>query len=352
MGDAGTEERHREVLEVEPVVRRVICARVSDPSVAEDLVQETMARLLEARSDLSQGALVGYAVTAARNSVVSFQRRRETRRRSEPALADPTVPADPEAAVVAEEEQQAVRVALEGLDVEERRWLLAHEVDEVPTADLAEEAGSTPGALAARMARSRAKLRVDYLLALRRARLPSPQCPPVLLALSAGDRRRQDALGAGGHLVQCSNCAAMSEPLMTRRRGLAALLPFALLGQLLRAARRQAAEHPAQATAAPWRPVPSWWPCWWRYPRSRRRPLVPAQPASRRQGRAPVRRPRPGPFGGHGGSGSGFSSSRPSRPTRVSGPVVGTTGCGCSSRDEASPRCRSGRANGWRWRRW
>ena len=40
----------------------------------------------------------------------------------------------------------------------------------------------------------------------------------MLLALSAGDRRRQRDLDAGGHLLECDWCARLSEPLFDRRR--------------------------------------------------------------------------------------------------------------------------------------
>jgi anti-sigma regulatory factor (Ser/Thr protein kinase) len=43
----------------------------------------------------------------------------------------------------------------------------------------------------------------------------------VLLALSAGDRRRQRDLDAGGHLLACTWCARLSEPLLDRRRSAA-----------------------------------------------------------------------------------------------------------------------------------
>ena len=248
MGDGSSEERHGRVLEMEPVVRRVVCARVSDPFFAEDLVQDTMVRLLQAAPELSEGALVGYAVASARNSVISHQRRQQRRERLEPKVVDPGMPADPEAAAVEEEERQAIGEALGALDVDERRWLVAHEVQQIPTADLAQQAGSTPGALAARLARARAKLRVEYLLALRRVHLPTPQCKPVLLALSAGDRRRQESLGAGNHLFSCRPCAALSHPLLTRRRGLAALWPLPALG-LLRRALEGIKAHPAPSAA-------------------------------------------------------------------------------------------------------
>ncbi|HSH59813.1 MAG TPA: hypothetical protein VK988_09280, partial [Acidimicrobiales bacterium] len=61
---------------------------------------------------------------------------------------------------------------------------MAHEVDQIPTADLADQAGVTPGALAARLARARGKLRVEHVLTLRRVHLPTAQCKAVLLALS------------------------------------------------------------------------------------------------------------------------------------------------------------------------
>jgi RNA polymerase sigma factor (sigma-70 family) len=248
MGDADSEERHRRVLEVEPVVRRVICARIADSTLAEDLIQDTMVRLLQARSDLSAGALVGYAVASARNSVVSHQRRQQRRERLEPKVVDADMPVDPEAAAIADQEQQAVRDALHALDVDERRWLLAHDVDQVPISDLAHQAGTAPGALAARLARARAKLRVEYLLTLRRIHLPTPRCKPVLLALSAGDRRRQESLGAGSHLVSCRPCAALSQPLVSRRRGLAALWPFPTL-ELVRRAVQRVRDHPVQSAA-------------------------------------------------------------------------------------------------------
>ena len=250
MEHASSEERHRRVVDVEAVVRRVIAARVRDPSTVDDLVQDTMARLLQARSELSEGALVGYAVASARNSVVSYQRRQQRQERLEPKVVEPDMPVDPEAAVIASEERQAIRDAVQALDIDERRWLVAHEVEQVPIADLADQAGATPVALAARLARARARLRVEYLLALRRVRLPTPECKPILLALSASDRRRQESLGVGSHLVSCRPCAVLSDPLVTRRRGLAALWPFPALGRLAGQVRQHVKEHPAPSAGA------------------------------------------------------------------------------------------------------
>jgi hypothetical protein len=96
-----------------------------------------------------------------------------------------------------------------------------------------------------------ARLRLDYLLALRRVdRLPTARCRPVLLALSAGDRRRQLALDAGGHLMQCPTCASLSRPLVERRRSIAVLLPLVALWWLWRRIQAWAQRKPVLASLA------------------------------------------------------------------------------------------------------
>jgi len=82
-----------------------------------------------------------------------------------------------------QEEAAAVEAALAGLPDHEREAVVAHEVEGVDTATLAEARRSTPGAVGVQLARTRARLRLDYLLALRRVELPAARCRPVLLAL-------------------------------------------------------------------------------------------------------------------------------------------------------------------------
>jgi RNA polymerase sigma factor (sigma-70 family) len=222
---------------LEPVVRRVIAARVTDPHLIDDLVQETLARVLESRRSLEGAALVAYAIVSARNLVASEGRREHRRERLRARLADLSEPQVPEDAVVANEERRAVRDALRQLSHDERTSLLAHEVEGKDSASLAGELHATPGSVSLRLFRARAKLRVEYLLALCRVQLPTPACRPVLLALSAGDRRRQHDLDAAGHLLSCDSCAALSQDLIERQRPVPAawpLLPVAGLGSWLR----------------------------------------------------------------------------------------------------------------------
>ncbi len=233
-----------DIAALEPVVRRVVAARVADPDLVDDLVQETLARVLESRRSLEDGALVAYAIVSAQNLIASEGRAEHRRERLGSRLADLSEPQRPEDALVANEERRAVRRALRRLSHEERSTLLAREVEGRDTASLAWEFEASPGAVSLRLFRARAKLRVEYLLALTGVEPPTPACRPVLLALSAGDRRRQRDLDAGGHLLSCTSCAALSGDLIKRQRPIPAVWPLLPLAGLIRSVRTRLRQRP------------------------------------------------------------------------------------------------------------
>jgi RNA polymerase sigma factor (sigma-70 family) len=228
-------------------VRRVIGARVRDPHDREDLVQATLVKVAAAQERLGTEALEGYAIVTARNVVIGHYRRESTRRRHVHRLVEYTGLDGPEELTLQQEETDALAIALGRLDPDDRRVLLAHEVDGVSTADLAEQHHSTPGGVAVRLARARARLRLEFLLVFRKVELPTGKCRPVLLALSTGERRRQIALHAGEHLLECATCASLSEPLVERKRSIAALLPLVGLRPLLAKIGRAAKNGRVQA---------------------------------------------------------------------------------------------------------
>ena len=205
------------ILELVPVIRRVVAARVRDFQLVDDLVQETLARVMAARNRIEQDTLAPYAVAVARNLVVAVGQGQERARRTAHLMVDHTAnpPADGE--VLQREEGTVVGVALARLSRQEREVLLAHEVDGAGTAELAARRGSTPGAIAAQLNRTRAKLRVEYLMADTGVSPPTDRCRPVLFALSAGDRRRQRELDTAGHLLDCDCCLGLSTALFDRR---------------------------------------------------------------------------------------------------------------------------------------
>jgi RNA polymerase sigma factor (sigma-70 family) len=223
---------------------------VHDPHAVEDLVQETLVRLLEARPRIKDDGLVAYAVVVARNLATTLGRTEDRQRRHLHRLVDPRTPPDPQEEALRREEEEAVSAALSKLSAREKTAVVGHELGGKSTAALAQELGSSPGGVAVQLARARAKLRVDYLLALKAAQPPSPVCRQVLVALSAGDRRRQTALAAGDHLLSCDHCATLSEPLMQRHRPLALMWPLAPLERLARAMGKRLQTPRAQATAA------------------------------------------------------------------------------------------------------
>ena len=232
------------ILDLVPVVRRVIAARVQDTTAVEDLVQEVLARLFEVRDRVAPEALGAYAITTASNLVASHGRGDDLRRRHLHRLLDLRAPPTPEEEVLADEERRAVEAALAELPAPEREALLAHDVSGVDLASLAPAFGATRGALASRLRRARARLRVEYVLAIRRLIPPTERCRPVLLALSLGERRRQSELDVDGHLEDCRFCSALAEELAARRRPLGVFWPFAAVAELLRRSGRAVGRKP------------------------------------------------------------------------------------------------------------
>jgi RNA polymerase sigma factor (sigma-70 family) len=205
------------IVELVPMVRRIVGSRVKDPHLVDDLVQETLVKVMAAHSRVEGDTLAPYTAVTARNVVASFARRRDRARDRAHLLADLDESEPPGEDLMRREEGAVVAAAVARLSPPERDMLLAHEVHGLDTRSLASERDSTPGAVAAQLARTRAKLRVEYLLVRENIEPATDRCRPVLRSLSAGDRRRQRELDAGAHLLECDCCARISASLFDRR---------------------------------------------------------------------------------------------------------------------------------------
>ena len=199
------------------MLRRVVFSRVPNEAAAEDLVQETLLKVLAAANRIEPGMLGPYAITTARHLIVSMWRSQDTQRRNQHRVVEMESADAPDERLLKEEERAAISAALEHLSEREQQTLLAHEVSGQDTRSLATELNSSAGAVAAQLNRTRARLRVEYLLALYDTEPPTDRCRAVLYALSSGDRRRQRDLDAARHLLECELCAQLSEPLLERR---------------------------------------------------------------------------------------------------------------------------------------
>ncbi len=242
---------HDELVQLEAPLRRFVLSRVSDPHRADDIVQETLLRTWEAASRLEIETLIAYAIVVARNEINAWARADATAQRHLPRLVDLREPGSPEDAVTAQESGAALTAALTALPERTRLALVAHDLHDEPLARIAERQQVRAGALATQLHRTRARLRVDYVLAMRRATLPTSRCRSVLMAISAGDTRQQRALDAGPHLADCPMCDQLAEPLLSRDRSLAGLLPWFALGAPHGAVEGWVRRHPrASATSA------------------------------------------------------------------------------------------------------
>jgi RNA polymerase sigma factor (sigma-70 family) len=210
--------REEPILDLVPIVRRVVAARVADAATREDIVQETLARVVAARSRVESDTLVPYAITIARNLIASLVQREQRDRRSAHLLGGTDDPEPrPDEELLRQEEAALVATAVARLSPAERDILLAHEVEGTDTATLAASRGSTPGAIAAQLSRTRSRLRVEFLVTQGGTEPPTDRCRPVLVALSSGDRRRRRELDADGHLLACDFCARLAPALSAPR---------------------------------------------------------------------------------------------------------------------------------------
>jgi serine/threonine-protein kinase RsbT len=230
-----------QVAALTPGLRRYAAAGHVDPNDIDDLVQETTARLLEVRTRLDLATLFVYALAVLNNLDRSNRRAGDVARRHRHRLLDLDGPTSAEDEVIRSEQQEALRQALAGLAPDVRALLVEHYAADTPTAT------SMSGARAARLARARARLRLEYLLALRRVTLPYPQCRPVLLAVSERNTRRQAELDTARHVAGCPVCMPLVEPLLRRDARLFGVWPLLGAAALLR---RAAGTHPVVATGA------------------------------------------------------------------------------------------------------
>jgi RNA polymerase sigma factor (sigma-70 family) len=214
--DLGTGDKGIDIPALISLVRRVVAPRVPDPATADDLVQETLARVLGAGDRITQGMHEPYAIVTARNLVSSFFTQQERQRRNQHRLAEIPPAEHVDHNLLEGEQRVAMATALARLSERDRQALVAHEVDGQDTGTLGTQLGMTAGAVAAQLHRTRARLRVEYLLALERVEPPTDRCRQVLLSLSARDRRRQRELDAARHLLECDICSKISQPLLER----------------------------------------------------------------------------------------------------------------------------------------
>jgi RNA polymerase sigma factor (sigma-70 family) len=218
---------------------------VANASEVDDLVQDCLERLLRACGRLAPETVLPFGIVTARNLVASRARTAARQDAAGPRLPDVRDPDHPEEVVLTREARRAMTAALARLSPQERGDILAYH-DETSRAAVARP-GESAGALRIRMSRTRAKLRLEYLLVFRGIDLPTEQCRKVLIAVSGSDARRQRALDAGRHLLDCDIRAALCEPLERRSIALTAVsLPAGLAAWILGKARA----HPAQAAAS------------------------------------------------------------------------------------------------------
>lgn len=140
-------------------VTRVCSARLGQPDLVQEAVQETFARALESLPAFTGGARFGHwCKRVAKNACIDLLRQRARLPLgydTEPQLADHQA----ETAFARCLDRQAVKAVLGRLDERDAAMLVAHHMAEEPLAATAQRWSTTPGSAAVMLHRARGKAR-------------------------------------------------------------------------------------------------------------------------------------------------------------------------------------------------
>jgi RNA polymerase sigma factor (sigma-70 family) len=144
-------------------LRNFIRRRVSDPSDAEDIVQEVFYELVEANRLLMPiEHVTGWLYRVARNRIIDLFRKKKPERFSDAAIENedgeilqvedllPSPDAGPEALYIRSVLLEELELAIEALPEEQREVFIAHEIDGCSFKELSAETGISMSTLLSR----------------------------------------------------------------------------------------------------------------------------------------------------------------------------------------------------------
>jgi len=94
------------------MVRRIVGARLSDRATIDDIVQETLVRVLGAADRIDPGMLEPYAIATAKNTVAALFKQRDRHSRNQHRVVDLRAADVPGDDLLAKEQQAAIAKAL------------------------------------------------------------------------------------------------------------------------------------------------------------------------------------------------------------------------------------------------
>jgi len=97
-----------ELVALREPLRRYVISRIGDSHRVDDIVQETLTRMIQVVDRLEVRTLTAYAMTVARHQIASTARLDQTERRNLPRLVDLVEPARPDERVTAGESRRAL----------------------------------------------------------------------------------------------------------------------------------------------------------------------------------------------------------------------------------------------------
>ena len=143
--NAAHPRRGQPIVDLVPIVRRVVASRLPDAALSDDSIQETLGRVMASWSRIESDTLVPYAIATARNLIASAAQGEQRARRKAYLFAESDgLEQHPDEQFLRREGAEA---ALTRLSPAERQILVAHEVEGSDTATPAAGTRSQPAEL-------------------------------------------------------------------------------------------------------------------------------------------------------------------------------------------------------------
>ncbi|GBE58327.1 ECF RNA polymerase sigma factor SigW [bacterium BMS3Abin01] len=229
----GDAEAYRRLFErYQNPVYNFVYRLVNNAEDASDVVQNAFLKMytvLGERKDVQNFS--AYLYRTARNLAYDEMRRRSRYADADLELLapeDPNIYADPQRALLLQEQMGRVRRAAGRLNENQRAALILRELQDFNYDQMSEVLGSNRNAVGALLSRARFRLREELRMAQVRTEQVPPDCETIIDMLSPyidDELSGEDSAAVDAHLEDCTFCAAALEEMGDASRSFRMLIP-------------------------------------------------------------------------------------------------------------------------------
>jgi RNA polymerase sigma-70 factor (ECF subfamily) len=232
MAAQGDSDSYRRLFErYQNPVYNFVYRLVNDAEDASDIVQNAFLRMYTVLGEKDVENFSAYLYRTARNLAYDEMRRRTRFAGSDTEAMvpeDPNIYADPQRALMLQEQIDSVRRAAARLNDNQREALLLRELQEFDYQQMSDVLGSNRNAVGALLSRARLSFREELRMAQLQTDQIPPDCEEIISLLSPyidNELTEDQAVLVDGHLQDCTFCAAALEEMREASRSFRMLIP-------------------------------------------------------------------------------------------------------------------------------